>query len=204
MDAIRAQWPGATLIVTVDNGIVAHEAIAYAGEQGFDVIVTDHHEASQTLPEAIAVVDPKRDDERYPFREFCGTGVAFKVMLNLYAKMGVMPTRVLNTLDLVALATVADVMPLVGENRTTVREGVRLIQSGRRPFFRALMAEGKIQNVTAHFTLGFLFGPAVNALCRMGKDLRVATQAMICPDEARCREAAAFMLEVNAERKAET
>ena len=100
---------------------------SYAKAHGFDVVVTDHHEPGETIPEATAIVDPKRKDETYPFHEFCGAGVIFKVMLKLYTQLGKDLAPVLDTLDIVALATVADVVPLLDENRILVREGINLI-----------------------------------------------------------------------------
>lgn len=113
---------GFKLVVTVDNGISAIEEAACAKELGLDLIVTDHHLPGETLPDAVAVVDPKRADDESPFKDLCGAGVAFKLCAALE---GCEPADLLEMYgELVALGTVADVMPLVGENRTLVREGL--------------------------------------------------------------------------------
>ena len=121
---------GFTLVVTVDNGISAIEEAACAKELGLDLIVTDHHLPGETLPDAIAVVDPKRADDESPFKDLCGAGVAFKLCAALE---GCAPADLLEMYgELVALGTVADVMPLVGENRTLVREGLAGADGKRR------------------------------------------------------------------------
>lgn len=204
IDHIKKQYPRASLIVTVDNGIVAHEAIDYAATQGFDVVVTDHHEPGETIPAAIAVVDPKRKDEDYPFHEFCGAGVIFKVMLKLFTKLGKPLDPVLDTLDIVALATVADVVPLLGENRILVREGISLIDKEKRPFFAELRRITKAKQINAHYTIGFIYGPMINSLCRMGQNPLLATSAMVSQDLDHVINVIDTMVETNQERKDET
>ena len=130
---------GFKLVVTVDNGISAVEEAACAKELGLDLIITDHHLPGDTLPDAIAVVDPKRPDDESPFKDLCGAGVAFKLWCRA---RGCDPAELLEMYgELAALGTVADVMPLVGENRTIVREGLSLLQDTMRPactrFWRA-------------------------------------------------------------------
>jgi len=204
IDNILQQYPDVALLLTVDNGIVAHEAIAYAYSKGVPVLVTDHHAPGDTLPEAAAVIDPKRTDETYPFHELCGTAVAFKLMLALYRHLGENTTPVLNTIDLVALATVADVVPLVGENRDFVREGLRCINAQPRPAFRVMRELFRVREVTAHYTIGFQYAPTINALSRMGADPQLATQVLLSHDEAYLRQHIAAMMQINEERKAET
>lgn len=122
---------GFKLVVTVDNGISAIEEAACAKELGLDLIVTDHHLPGETLPDAVAVVDPKRADDESPFKDLCGAGVAFKLCAALE---GCEPADLLEMYgELVALGTVADVMPLVGENRTLVREGLALFAGHDAP-----------------------------------------------------------------------
>ena len=125
--AVRSLYEaGVKLIITVDNGISAVEEAACAKELGLDLIVTDHHLPGDTLPDAIAVVDPKRPDDESPFKDLCGAGVAFKLCAALD---GCPPEEMLEYCgDLAAVGTVADVMPLTGENRTIVREGLSLLQ----------------------------------------------------------------------------
>ena len=128
---------GFKLVVTVDNGISAVEEAACARELGLDLIITDHHLPGDTLPDAVAVVDPKRADDESPFKDLCGAGVAFKLCAALE---GCDPAELLEMYgELAALGTVADVMPLVGENRTIVREGLDLLQDTMRPGLHALL-----------------------------------------------------------------
>uniref|UniRef100_UPI00260C5B9F single-stranded-DNA-specific exonuclease RecJ n=1 Tax=uncultured Subdoligranulum sp. TaxID=512298 RepID=UPI00260C5B9F len=131
---------GFSLVVTVDNGISAVEEAACARELGLDLIVTDHHLPGAALPEAVAVVDPRRSDDASPFKSLCGAGVAFKLCAALE---GCAPEELLEMYgELAALGTVADVMPLVGENRILVREGLALLQETMRPGLQALLESG--------------------------------------------------------------
>ena len=124
---------GCTLIVTVDNGISAVEEAEFAASLGMDLIITDHHLPPETLPKAVAVVDPRREDDHSPFKGLCGAGVAFKLCAALD---GCPPEEMLDYCgDLAAVGTVADVMPLVGENRTLVKAGLRQLQQTDRPGF---------------------------------------------------------------------
>ena len=130
LETIRAQ--GAQLLITVDCGIRSYDEVAQASASGLDIIITDHHSAPDTLPPACAVVDPKRSDSRYPFGELSGTGVAFRLA---QALLGAGADAYL---DLVAVATVADIVPLVDENRLLVR-GPRAPARQPRPGLAALM-----------------------------------------------------------------
>ena len=135
----RATELGATLIVTADCGVTAGEAVRKAASLGIEVVVTDHHRPGAELPEAVAVVNPMLTGSQYPFRGLAGVGVAFKLLSVLYERAGV-GTQALNQhLDLVALGTVADQMPLTGENRILVRAGLRAMERSRKPGLRALM-----------------------------------------------------------------
>lgn len=204
IDCIIRQYPEAAVILTVDNGIVAHDAVSYAIDRGFSVIVTDHHQPGDALPEADAVIDPKRKDETYPFHELCGTGVAWKLMLALYHAMGKDPAPVRHTLDLVALATVADVVPLTGENRDLVRAGLRLMNAGRRPAFRVMKELFDASEINAHYTIAYQFAPMINSLSRMGEKAQIATDVLIAEDRAFLREKISLMMRLNEARKAET
>ena len=129
---------GFTLVVTVDNGISAIEEAACAKELGLDLVITDHHLPAQQLPKAVAVVDPKREDDTSPFKDLCGAGVAFKLCAALEGCED--PAELLEPFgELAALGTIADVMPLVGENRTIVKEGLATLQDTLRPGLQALL-----------------------------------------------------------------
>lgn len=128
---------GYTLVVTVDNGIAAVEEADYARELGIDLVITDHHLPGEKLPDAVAVVDPNRADDESPFKFLCGAGVAFKLCAALE---GCDPAELLDMFgELAALGTIADVMPLTGENRTLVREGLAVLQETMRPGLQALL-----------------------------------------------------------------
>ena len=190
---------GFKLVVTVDNGISAIEEAACAKELGLDLIVTDHHLPGETLPDAVAVVDPKRADDESPFKDLCGAGVAFKLCAALE---GCEPADLLEMYgELVALGTVADVMPLVGENRTLVREGLALLQDTMRPGLQALMENAGVAGkpVTAD-TVSYSLAPRLNAAGRMD-NAAVALKLLLCTDEAQAAGIAARLAEINTERQ---
>jgi single-stranded-DNA-specific exonuclease len=164
----RAAEADARLILTADCGVVAHDAVEAARQAGIDVVVTDHHVPGATLPAALAVVNPKRSDCAYPNPGLSGAGVAYTVALALARARGLADEEVHYSLDLVALATVADVMPLRGENRVMTRFGLRVIQAARTPGLRALVAaaglEGKVLTA-GHLSHGL--APRLNAVGRL-------------------------------------
>lgn len=164
----RAVSADARLILTADCGIVANEAVREARKAGIDVVVTDHHTPGAELPEAEAVVNPQREGCRYPNKALSGTGVAFKVMQALAASRGVAAEEVHYHLDLVALATVADVMPLTGENRVMTRFGLRVLAGTRNPGLRALVQSAGLADrpLTAGH-LSHALAPRLNAVGRL-------------------------------------
>lgn len=169
VDRLKAE--GVTLIVTVDNGISALAEIDYAKTLGIDVVVTDHHLPGERLPAAVAVVDPHRADCASEFKDLAGVGVAFKFICAL---AGCFPEEMLGEYaDLTALGTVADVMPLVGENRAIVKAGLKSIVNNKRPgiisLLKAAASDGKPVTAT---TLAFVLAPRINAAGRMGNSER--------------------------------
>lgn len=163
----RAVTSGYQLLITVDNGITAHKAVRYAMAEGIDVIITDHHLPQDQLPEAYAVIDPSRSDCAYPCKELAGVGVAFKVMSLLYERLEkTLPTKVY---ELLLLGTVADVVPLVGENRYWVR--MALTQVNAQPSFalRMLKHNGGLGEKPLIDTrdIAFSIAPQLNALGRL-------------------------------------
>lgn len=165
LDVVHAG--GATLMITVDSGITAVEEARYAGELGLDLIITDHHECgSASLPEALAVVDPKRPDCPYANKGLAGVGVAFKLLCAVDGDAEGLLSRYA---DLVAAGTVADVMPLTGENRYIVRRGLEQLASRPRPGVEALLREcgGYAKRMNAA-TVGFTIAPRINAAGRLG------------------------------------
>ena len=125
VDNLLEKFPNTKLIITTDNGIVGYEGIDYANSLGLKVIVTDHHEPGDTLPNALAIINPKRKDCEYPFKGLCGAGVVFKLLLQLYWEMDLDLEYVYDLLDIVAVGTVGDLVPLVDENRILVKEGLK-------------------------------------------------------------------------------
>jgi len=164
-----AQAIGAGLIITCDCGITAVEAVAAAKRAGIQVIVTDHHLPGPALPPADAVLDPQRPDDHSGATNLCGTGVAFKLVQALVPPLGLSPNLPLHLLDLVALATVADVVPLVGENRILVKHGLKLLADSRWVGIRALVETAGLSGRAIRAGhVGFILGPRLNAVGRIG------------------------------------
>ena len=190
---------GCKLIVTVDNGISAVEEADYAAELGIDLIITDHHLPPETLPKAIAVVDPRREDDTSLFKGLCGAGVAFKLCAALD---GCPPEEMLDYCgDLAAVGTVADVMPLTGENRTLVKAGLRQLQNTDRPGLEALLEEVGLAGkpVTAE-NVSYAIAPRINAAGRMDNAV-TALQLVMCEDPDRAAELAHKLNEINTKRQ---
>lgn len=166
LERIRAR--GTTLVITVDNGISALKEARRAAELGMDLIITDHHEPQETLPEAAAVLDNKRADSDYPFDELCGAGVAFKVVCALERKLKT-GADLMAYLQMAAVATVADIVPLRGENRTIAKIGIESMnKSVINPGLAALVKKADIEAVTAGH-IGYRIGPMINAPGRLGE-----------------------------------
>ena len=190
---------GYQLIVTVDNGISAVEEAEFAAELGIDLIITDHHLPPETLPKAVAVVDPRRLDDTSPFKGLCGAGVAFKLCAALD---GCPPEEMLDYCgDLAAVGTVADVMPLVGENRTLVKSGLRQLQNTDRPGLEALLEEVGLAGrpITAE-NISYAIAPRINAAGRMDSAV-TALQLVLCEDPDRAEELAHKLNEINVKRQ---
>ena len=188
---------GAALLITVDCGITATAEVAHGRRLGMDVIVTDHHLPGPELP-ACPVVHPAVGG--YP-AELCATGVAYKVAQALWTATGRDPSELERELDIVALATVADLVPLVGENRSLVRQGLRAIAGARRPGLRALMRVAGVdpQSVT-ETTLGFGLAPRINAAGRLYR-ADAGLELMLTGDEDRAMEVARELDSANTERQ---
>lgn len=191
----KAAREGFTLIVTVDNGISAVEPIAHARKLGLSVVVTDHHEPPDVLPDADAIVNPKQPGCAYPFKGLCGAGVAFKLAQCL---LGRIP---LEWSDIAALGTIADLMPLADENRIIVRSGLHVIRTSPRPGFAALAEAGgiKTEAVTAS-DIGFQMGPRVNAAGRLDH-AAPAVVLLVTDNREEAEEIASSLDELNIERR---
>ena len=187
--AMRALARDCPLILCLDCGTLSHGPIAAARAAGADVIVADHHIAAETLPECTAVVNPNRHDDESGLGQLCAAGVAFLLLAatnRVLRKSGtVKEPNLLQWLDLVALATVADVAPLIGLNRALVRQGLQVMRQRKNAGLRALADVARMDAAPTPFHLGFLLGPRVNAGGRIGKaDMGASLLACDDPEEA--------------------
>ena len=190
---------GVKLIVTVDCGITAVSEAELCKQLGIDLVITDHHECKQTLPAAVAVVDPHRCDGGYPHKNLSGVGVAFKLASAL---CGSQETVLEEYADMVCLGTVADVMPLQGENRVFVARGLESLAHTRRPGIAALMAEcGCAPETVSASSIGFMLAPRINAAGRMGQ-IDLAVELFLTDDPDKAAEAARGLCELNRQRQA--
>lgn len=190
---------GVKLIVTVDCGITAVSEAELCKKLGIDLVITDHHECKQTLPAAIAVVDPHRCDGGYPHKNLSGVGVAFKLASAL---CGSQETVLEEYADMVCLGTVADVMPLQGENRVFVARGLESLAHTKRPGIAALMAEcGCAPETVSASSIGFMLAPRINAAGRMGQ-IDLAVELFLTDDPDKAAEAARGLCELNRQRQA--
>lgn len=192
----------AALIVTVDCGITATETVLAARAAGIKVIVTDHHLPGPELPAANAVINPQRDDDRSSLKMLCGTGVAFKLVQALIQPLNLPAHFPLHLLDFVALATVADLVPLVGENRILVKHGLKLLADPRWPGLRSLLrVTGLLGREMKASHLGFMLGPRLNAAGRVG-DAADGLRLLLTDDEAEAERLAGKLEILNTERQA--
>jgi len=192
---------GTRLLIALDCGITAAEEAAYARARGVDLIICDHHTATATLPEAVAVLDPKRPDCPYPFPELSGCAVAFKLVQATLQVLGESPEAAYRYLDLVALSTAADIVPLTGENRILMAEGLRHLRRSTRPGLQQLAARARwpLETLTMH---GIVFGlaPRINAAGRLG-DANRAVALLLTEDAATADKLAAELDAANHERQ---
>ncbi|HEX9827338.1 MAG TPA: single-stranded-DNA-specific exonuclease RecJ [Flavobacteriaceae bacterium] len=161
-----AEDNGFSLIIALDCGVKAVEKIAYAKQKGIDFIICDHHRPGNELPKAVAVLDPKREDCQYPYKELCGCGVGFKLIQALASKEGKSIDDLAVYLDLVATAIGADIVPITGENRTLAYFGLQIINTDPRPGIKAIVAQIKKQELTITDVV-FIVAPRINAAGRM-------------------------------------
>lgn len=186
---------GAELIVTVDNGVAGHEAVNYANEMGINVIITDHHELPENLPEAYAVIHPRHPKGNYPFGELAGVGVAFKVATALLEEV---PEELL---DLVAIGTIADLVSLTGENRALVKLGIEYMRQTHRIGLQALCEAAGIElSSVSSETVGFGIGPRLNAIGRL-EDATPGVQLLSTFDAIEAKEIAEDIQKKNEKRQ---
>ena len=205
-----AHKAGAELILTCDNGIAAIEQIAYAKSLGMKVVVTDHHEVQYfddeegrhyRLPPADAVVDAKRPDCAYPFKLMCGAGIAYKLILKLYGHYGVNPIEAEELLQFAAIATVGDIVDLVGENRIIVKEGLKRLRKTENYGLDALIAlTGIKKSAIDAYHIGFVIGPCLNASGRLDT-AKQALKMLLADGREEAEEYASTLVKLNEERK---
>ena len=188
-----------SLIIALDCGIKAIDKVAYAAEKGIDFIICDHHRPGETIPEAVAVLDPKREDCEYPYKELCGCGVGFKLIQAINSKRGGKPEVLLPYLDLVATAIGADIVPITGENRILDYHGLNVINVTPRTGFKEILAQVKKDKLTITDVV-FIIAPRINAAGRMKHGLH-AVNLLTEEDEATAMEFAGEIENFNAERK---
>lgn len=191
------------LLITIDCGIRDHENILHAKSLGMEVIVTDHHEQGEFLPKALAVVNPKREDSKYPEKILCGSGVIWKLIEAILIKKRDLLKEGQEKwlLDLVGLATLSDMVPLVGENRALAHFGLSVLRKNRRPGFQKLFRMLKIdKNVLTEDDVGFLITPRINAASRMGHP-RDAFKLLVAQNEEEADAFAIHLDNINQERK---
>ena len=196
-----AQEHRAAVIVTCDCGTTAHEAVARAKAAGHTVIITDHH-LPGALPPADAIVNPRREDGNGAYRDFCGAGVAFKLAQGLVGELGLPSNLPYYLLDLVALATVADIVPLTGENRILVKSGLKLLADSPWPGVRALVETvGLAGKAIRAGHVGFILAPRLNATGRIA-DAMDGLKLLLSDDAEEARELARRLETINARRQA--
>jgi single-stranded-DNA-specific exonuclease len=204
----RLAHAGIRVVVTVDCGVRAPEQVAHANQLGLDVIVTDHHSVGPRLPEAVAVIDPKMADSRYPFDELAGVGIAYRLaqaLLRSHRRTPVTTQAVrleeADLVDLVALGTVPDLVPLLGENRTLVQHGLARINRMERPGIEALCRQAGLKpgQVDAA-AIGYALGPRINAAGRMAH-AKVAYQLLETRYPAEAEQLAGELDQLNRERQ---
>lgn len=195
----RAAQSGYKVVVTVDNGITAFEPALKAKELGIDLIITDHHRPHEHVPDAFAIVNPSQEDCPYPFKVLAGVGVAFKLMSLLYEKLNLpLPDKVY---ELLMLGTIADVVPLRGENRYWVRHGLHYVNRVESYAFKVLKQNGKVTKpIISSTDIGFSIAPQINALGRL-QDARDGVKFLIGSDRNDIDMVGSVLLELNEARK---
>lgn len=198
LDALAAR--GVSLIVTVDCGITAIDEAVYARQLGIDLVITDHHECKDTLPAALAVIDPKRRDCPYPNRTLAGVGVAFKLVCALERDRDI-ESLLMQYGDFVAIGTIADVMPVIGENRILIRRGLHALNKKSRPGLRRLMRETCVErrDITTA-TIGFVLSPRLNAAGRMGRT-SLTVDLLLTESEEEAEQLTVELCSLNNERR---
>lgn len=195
----KIKLSGSSLIITVDTGITAVEECEYARQIGLDVIVTDHHECKEVIPDAYAAIDPKRKDCSYPFKSLAGVGVVFKLIQAL-AENDTIDTLMEKYSDLMCLGTVADISPLVDENRVIVTEGLKRFKNTKNVGLKALIDVSTNGKAITTSTIGYIIAPRINASGRLGCASN-SVELFLTDDKNRANELASYLCEENSLRQ---
>ncbi len=197
LDEIKKQ--GVSLVITVDCGITAIEEVEHAKEIGLDICITDHHECAQDLPDALAIVNPKRKDDTYPFKFLAGVGVAFKTISAVAKKYNLPEEEYLKYLDIVSIGTISDIVPLVGENRIISKYGLKMMVHTKNIGLKALIKLVNSKEIDS-MMVSFGMAPRINACGRMG-NASAAVKLLLENDEKRAEQIALELDNLNQERK---
>jgi len=196
----RASEQGVSLMIALDCGIKANDKIEYAKKKGIDFIICDHHRPGETLPDAAAVLDPKREDDTYPFDELSGCGIGFKLVQAYSIKHKIPFSEIEKYLDLVAVSTAADIVPMVGENRILVHFGLKWLNSNPRHGIQAILDVAKVKRELTVNDIVFIIGPRINAAGRI-QDARQAVDLLITANSTDARSEGEIIDEKNTERR---
>lgn len=202
---------GADVILTCDNGISAVEEVEYTKELGLEIVITDHHELpfvekedntrEEIMPPADAVINTKRSDCNYPFKLLCGAAIALKFVTALYIKRGIDLKEVINLIQFAAVATICDVVDLIGENRTIAKEGLKLINSTRNPGLIALKEHTDLNGKDVNeYSIGFVIGPCINATGRL-ENAKMAVDLLLTDDSYIADNLARELVALNKKRQ---
>ncbi|MDX1315337.1 MAG: DHH family phosphoesterase, partial [Eudoraea sp.] len=188
-----------SLIIALDCGIKAIEKVSYAREKGIDFIICDHHTPGESIPEAVAVLDPKRSDCTYPYKELCGCGIGFKLVQAIQEQLEPTDVDLSSFLDLVSVAIAADIVPMTGENRVLMSLGMQILNSNPRPGIRVLTEQTRKSEIGVSDVV-FIIAPRINAAGRMHHGNYAVSLLTECSIQ-RAREYAAEIEAFNQERK---
>ncbi len=183
----KAAEEGVTLIIALDCGIKSVDKVRYAAEKGIDFIICDHHRPGDELPPAVAVLDPMRDDCPYPYKELSGCGIGFKLLQALALHNGIAPTELEVLLDLVAVSTACDIVPITGENRVLAHFGLKRLNDDPRPGIKAMLGMANVKRRLNVTDLVFIIGPRINAAGRIEHG-RQAVELLLSHDLAQAEE----------------
>lgn len=191
---------GYKLMITVDCGISGLEEVDYANSLGMEIIITDHHEPAEKLPEAIAVIDAKRKDNKYPFNQLAGVGVVFKLIQAISTELKLEEKEYLKYLDLVCIGTISDIVPLVDENRVIAKLGLKLIEKTKNIGLKTLLNIADLRKIDST-AISFGVAPRINACGRMGFQ-EEALQLFLTEDSGEATKIAKRLVQFNQERQA--